>query len=254
MDVNKEMKSFRWQAQVWEEEDSYDIKVSKMAWGSRLHPTQRRFIDQCFSEERTKSWSTRLVDYAAYYALRRAGPIHPPGIGNRPGRRGWPSAERFLPDGREPGNIYQKFHALGLSLLLQNCKKARIGTEFHGFMDLPRELRDMIYSHAVGTDKRFIMAPRGPPPPYTDEHGIFFSRYVLDGIEPEFAGRCPSSCRNTCDSTPRLGRLNLLMGVCRTIQAEAAKVFFSRNQLIFPVGQMDYPMGFNELRRFEYWL
>lgn len=231
-----EAKSFRWQAQVWEEEDRYDKKVD-----ITILAHERRFIDQCFSEERTRPWSTRLADYWAHYGAKPC-----PLVGAF--RRNKP-----LPDGRKPGTLYQKFDAVGLAFILHRCRSARIGSHFHGFMHLPRELRDLVYSYALVTDSRFVVTDSRENiddfgTMFEDHEGEYYHRYQDDDENRPLRGRGPSLMFVNCDSTHRLGRMNLLMGVSRTIQAEAAKVFFSRNQLIISAGKLRHPPGFNNIR------
>lgn len=238
-----EAKSFRWQAQIWEEEDRYDRKADVT-----ILAHERRFIDQCFSEERTRPWSTRLADYLAHYGTRPSSLV---GAFRR--------KNKILPDGREPGTLYQKFDAVGLSFILHRCRRARIGSHFHGFMHLPRELRDLVYSYALVTDSRFVITDGRETigdfdTMFEDEEGEYYQRYHDDDENRPMRGRGPKPIFVHRDETNLLGRMNLLMGVSRTIQAEAAQVFFSRNQLIISAGKVHNPIGFNTLRTSNYWL
>lgn len=235
--------SFRWKAQVWEEEDRYDSKVDM-----RILPQERRFIDQCFSEERTRQWSTRMGDYWEEYGTR-LGPL----------ADAFRRKNNFLPDGREPGSLHQKFDAVGLSSLLKKCRKARVGTEFHGFMHLPPELRCMVYRHALVADSRFVIASSKYQNSLTDKvfddyNGLIYQRFLDNDASRPLRGRGPRRIFEHRSPTSLLGRMNLLMGVSRTIHAECSQLFFSQNQLIFSTGKCMYPLGFERPRQGTYWL
>lgn len=242
--------SFRYQAQIWEEEDGYD-KLT----GATIYARERRFIDQCFSEERTRPWPTRLGHYWAHY-----GAASGPSLGYILHRK-----TKCLPDGRQAGSLHQKFDAVGLTRLLDRCRQARIGSHFHGFMHLPAEIRTMIYSYALVTDSRFVIssgnsfesdAEVGMFRPDAQFGGEIYQRFLDDDEDRPLRGRGPSFIFKHRGPTT-LGPMGLLQGVCHTVHAEAMRVFLSRNQLIIVHGKLDYPIGFNR-RRFPwsdyYWL
>lgn len=244
------MKSFRKTAQIYEEEEEVYDKISRVD----ISRYERRFIDDCFAEERTKDWSTRLADYWQHHREK------PEPFDSFRLRR-----NRRLPDGREAGSLYQKFHAVGLSDLLYECRKVRIGTEFQGFMHLPRELRDMVYSHLIVTGSRFVITHPNDQRNgswqdlFEDYNGDIYLRYLHDIEDRPLRGRFPGSIIGSGKHAGhpwarRLGTINLLMGVSRTVQREASEIFFPQNQLIFTPGIIDYPMGFNRVRSRECWL
>lgn len=224
---------------MWEEEELYDHKLQL-----RVYAHERRFIDQCFSEERTKYWSTRLNEYRDWRCDYRREP--------RPMQHDYQRQERLgrLPDGRQPGSLDEKFDAVSRHALLQACRRARRNTEFHGFMYLPRELRDLIYGYAVATGSRFVITNPDLKEPsledlFEDPNGYTCQRYFNnDDDEIPLRGRIPANLMRHRDPNQALGKMNLLRGVSYRIQREAAEVFFSRNQVVFTAGIVYAPRGF----------
>lgn len=239
---------FQFRAKDWERsETAYDhIFVA-------MRPHERDFVDKCLAAERTKDWSTRLAEYWQEYGYAM-GHRRLPHEDLSKGKQ--TKLAEFSSDS-ESDSLFQKFYAMGMPDLLRRCRKARIGTEFHGFMQLPRELRDLIYSHAVVTGSRFIFKRRSNQNSslhfIEDGIGELYYRYVHGNEERPLRGPHParliqSRFKDSLPFNDGLGEMSLLKAVCFTIQVEAAEVFFSRNQLILPFGffsSVIAPRGFN---------
>lgn len=118
---------------------------------------------------------------------------------------------------------------------IEKCKELR-RDEFHGFMYLPSEIRDIIYGFALC--KGAVVVPnsrRGPQDHEAVEHyespnGYYYRRY--EGVKQEL------HAMNYSHDTILLG---LIQGVSRAVHDEAARIFFGRNQFIFPAGCFVHP-------------
>ncbi|OTB09335.1 hypothetical protein M426DRAFT_77949 [Hypoxylon sp. CI-4A] len=152
-------------------------------WERFAAPFESR-IAKYFAKERTKAWPTRLAEY------------------------------------------YQRIHTESNSALekvLDVERRRRIGTEFHGFMYLPIEVRHMIYRYRLVKGTVFI--PEGPEKKQMDlthieigdYNGELYQRF--EGIPSDW-GRQPS--------------IGLICGVTRTIHAEAMPIFDRLNRFVFP--------------------
>lgn len=115
--------------------------------------------------------------------------------------------------------------------------------KFHHFMDLPSEIRDLIYSYALCKGRVIVPNSGGvagglePVKHYRTNDGFYYSRYK--GLEQELLAmgngrRAPSP-------------LGLVQGVSRAVHDEAARIFFGRNQFIFPAGRFRRPAYCNLL-------
>lgn len=200
-----------------------------------LGDQEQCFVTQHLAVERAKPWPTRLADYWAHYHKHK-------------------HTDAATSDSRpSPGSPFADDS-------LDKHRRVRIGTEFHGFMYLPREIRDMVYSYGIITGSRFLIS---------NVHVRDWKYYVFvswgDTPYQRFhnfrglRGRGPPGFRSKYNEPPALGRMTLLMGVSCTIHAEVAQLFFSRNQLLFPVaGDFNLP-GFarprsRRLPKNKYWL
>lgn len=127
----------------------------------------------------------------------------------------------------------------------EHCLR-RVGTQFHGFMCLPREIRDNVYRFLLVRGKIFIRnelqlreLPTGFCPSrslirenYIDYSGKTYPRYHdLHSWEPTDTDRAP--------------RMSLIRGVSKMVQEEAERIFWgSGNQFVFPAGYWTYPSAF----------
>lgn len=129
----------------------------------------------------------------------------------------------------EPGVPGREAEAWKLRSVIAVYRRARILNEFHGFMELPREVRDIIYHHSLAQGKVIV----GPKPvrhwqldsgdPYTRYEGDVWGYGMFEG---EY-----SNVRQT--HRP----LGLICGVSRLVHDEAFRIFCGHNQLVFPAGQ-----------------
>ncbi|KAI1380089.1 hypothetical protein F4677DRAFT_462956 [Hypoxylon crocopeplum] len=125
-------------------------------------------LSDYFANERSKAWNERLEDY-------------------------WARTVQTLATEND-------------RILLEPYRKQRIGREFHGFMCLPREIRDIIYEYCLVED--FVLLP--------DIHG------ELSPKEKKTIG--------------------FLCGVNSTVHAEATYIFYGRNRFVFPKGPCAFLM------------
>lgn len=109
--------------------------------------------------------------------------------------------------------------------------------KFQSFMDLPSEIRDLIYSYALCKGRIIIRNGRRaagflePIKHYETNDGFHYLRYK--GLEQELLAM------NTGQPAPIA--LGLVQGVSRQVHDEATRIFFGKNQFIFPAGQFHRP-------------
>lgn len=110
-------------------------------------------------------------------------------------------------------------------------------------MDLPSEIRDLIYSYALCKGRVIVPNSGGaagdlePVKHYRTNDGFYYSRYK--GLEQELLAMG--------DSQRASSPLGLVQGVSRAVHDEAARIFFGRNQFIFPAGRFRRPAYCNLL-------
>lgn len=114
---------------------------------------------------------------------------------------------------------------------------------FHRFMDLPSEIRDLIYSYALCKGRVIVPNSGGvagdlePVKHYRTNDGFYYLRYK--GLEQELLAMG--------NRRRALRPLGLVQGVSRAVHDEAARIFFGRNQFIFPAGRFRRPAYCNLL-------
>ncbi|KAL1870873.1 hypothetical protein Daus18300_004962 [Diaporthe australafricana] len=188
-----------------------------------------------FAKARTQDWDARMKEYWAlqdqkprddekykYYHLKKSSDT-PPDLDTQ--------AQAELDNEERDFNSYQ------LRCVIEMCRKQR-RHEFHGFMSLPVEIRDIIYSYVLpkGT---VVMVPCERPLAIIEHcrsnHGDLYRRYR--GLRIRFE----DFHRN--NRAP----LSLVQGVNKAIHDEAARIYFGKNQFIFPTGFIRYPSYCNLL-------
>ncbi|KAI0174805.1 hypothetical protein BJ166DRAFT_587584 [Pestalotiopsis sp. NC0098] len=116
-------------------------------------------------------------------------------------------------------------------LRIQPIRRHRIGTEFHGFLSLPREIRDMVYRHLVAPGMRIILF--GGEKIIKNARGQEYDRYasLAEDLKPWMD-----------DSDVVLGGrpFGLIQGVCKQIHLEATRVYLRENRFIFPAGDQGH--------------
>lgn len=232
-------------AQRWEQNHKYQIPV---VFAFPL--ASRKVVDHYFATARTKDWDTRLKEYWALqdYKLRDT-EYH----GNDQRTEFSDSNPNIdlaadldtlsqVPEQAEEENL--RSHQLRSTVEI--CRRTR-RDEFHGFMDLPSEIRDMIYSYAL--HKGRVIIPNSGPftrdlepvKYYKNDDGFYYMRYR--GLEHELAAM---------ENGRRAPRpLGLVQGVSRAVQDEAARIYFGRNHFIFPAGSFLRPIWCNLRDGFE---
>ncbi|KAI1799033.1 hypothetical protein F4811DRAFT_565919 [Daldinia bambusicola] len=147
-----------------------------------------------FATERTKSWETRLEEYHQRMAV---------------------VAEDETDEEQ-----------------LEICSKRqrRIGTEFHGFMSLPRELRDMIYSYRL---IKTLVLVRGSPDDCARCTPAHETMSYQGNIYPRYRGLTRGKTA---------GPIGLICGVSRSVHEEAIAIFYSCNRFVFPCDPRNLPL------------
>ncbi|KAI0482948.1 hypothetical protein GGR56DRAFT_215989 [Xylariaceae sp. FL0804] len=126
-------------------------------------------------------------------------------------------------------------------------RATRRGTEFHGFMWLPVEIRSQIYEYLLVVGRHYVPLRQRPICPA--EHRVFsryeLSPHVTDGrgdlyqrYHDWYAQGCGWHDRANSPDNPFT--IGLLKAVSRQVQAEADRIFWGQNQFIFPVGWYEY--------------
>lgn len=136
-------------------------------------------IASYFAWQRTKPWSTCLREY-------------------------WTRRAEFAVNGNDDK--------------LEAYRKARIGTEFYGFMSLPRELRDMIYRCLCVKGQLYIC-----PEWYND---------LLQGPPPHYLAQEERRSGGFKRARLSLPSDALICGVSKTIQHEASLVYYKGTQIV----------------------
>ncbi|KKY31535.1 hypothetical protein UCDDA912_g08498 [Diaporthe ampelina] len=194
----------------WERNHEYHIPE-----GRALSPAVRQVVDFYFATCRTKDWDARLKEYRE---------LHENKIRN-------PYLREIVEE--DPAS-----HQL-LSVV-ETCRQMR-RDEFHGFLQLPFEIRDMIYSHALHKGRVIVpnsaLATRRVEPVkhYRTNDGFYYKRY--EGLEMELLAM-EDGRRAPCP-------LGLIQGVSRAVHDEASRAYFGGNQFIFPAGQFLRPSHCN---------
>lgn len=110
-------------------------------------------------------------------------------------------------------------------------------------MHLPREIRDMIYECRLlkGTifmpNHRDVYDAKYNLRCMYDFHGRIYQRY--EGIPHDWGHQHMISDPST--------RNGLICGVSRTVQREAARIFYGRNRFVFPYGNIGFDMFYGRV-------
>lgn len=122
-------------------------------------------------------------------------------------------------------------------------RRSRIGNEFHGFLDLPYEIRRMIYSMLLVRGKIFVH----------DFSEVEIEGRLLELEHPVQTEGYQKSFLRYLDKPPRDKRdrttTGLIMGVNKQVQREAEQVFWSSsNTFVIPSKTSQGPIGSDRLR------
>lgn len=209
-----------------------------------------------FIKARTEAWNTRLekywdlqrrrkVDEETYgdYRWVQFGDLYraaPPGFDMD---RGQEKQEEFYPGMlsriliSDPHGEAAKLFAYKLRSTVAMHRQSRVGTEFHGFLQLPSEIRNIVYGFLLpkGT---YVMLNDGNRVGFDwqDVGGDTYDRYR--GLEKVLRVLLFRRTRKT---------LGLLQAVSRVVHTEATGLFFGGNRFIFPYGDCSCPSFFNSL-------
>ncbi|KAI1141245.1 hypothetical protein F5Y05DRAFT_371833 [Hypoxylon sp. FL0543] len=160
-------------------------------------------IVEYFTRERTKAWEERRREYWA----------------------------------RQVGVISNDEGAHQLEL----CRRARIGSEFHYFLDLPREIRDMIYAYLLVHGSVFLRNyPHGVDDQMdADKLTCFFTYrdYRNNKTYIRYRG-IPQPWKGLSRPETPIG---LICGVSKEVQREAAAIYYGRNRFVYPYGACNIP-------------
>ncbi|KAI8960973.1 hypothetical protein F5Y11DRAFT_367041 [Daldinia sp. FL1419] len=176
-----------------------------MKWESSSWPPSK--YAYVFAEERTKDWTTRLEEYWKREAEKRM-------------------------EEAQTGS-YEETE-------MERARVARRNTqsEFHGFMYLPPELRDMVYEYRLMKGSVFM----------PNIVGRFHVRYDIAHIRDYYGELYPRYEGLPHDwETLREKKIGLICGVSHTIQAEAMSIFYGRNRFVFPYGHIGFPMFYERM-------
>lgn len=272
------------QALKWEKKLGYDLSDYLTGGLDLVSPGS---LVSHLAKARTKNWNTRREDYIAWVEQRDHD-------SQRASLQQQWDAQRHLEPGYLPspvwcgspepnadGIFYPDFPSIlecetqeirDLKLWKRRhtiaiVRERRIGLEFHGFMDLPAEIREMIYVHALVKGKivvpncadSFATCSTGLPILEHYKPGRFasfrdmkqYQRYEGLDYDLEDWNHRRSILKPLLDGSHSISFEyevhGLLQGVSRVIHLEAARVFYGRNQLIFPAGTFHEPHGFNSM-------
>ncbi|KAI1387191.1 uncharacterized protein F4822DRAFT_405711 [Hypoxylon trugodes] len=121
---------------------------------------------------------------------------------------------------------------------MRQSLNTRIGKEFHGFMDLPQEIRNMIY--------RYLLVKGSVFPPNYGCSDVVGKRILTYNNKGTHDASGDTYLRYEGLGQHRLSRhkdpgqsIGLLLGVSKAIQYEAACVYFRFNRFVFPCGECD---------------
>ncbi|KAI0835100.1 hypothetical protein F5Y06DRAFT_306460 [Hypoxylon sp. FL0890] len=123
---------------------------------------------------------------------------------------------------------------------LELCRRVRIGTEFHGFMKLPRELRDMIYSCALVQGSVFLpnyAGPVGGPMDASRLKCLFATKDFYENTYLRYKDIPADWAKGLRTRQP----IGLICGVSKKVHEEAIAIYYGRNQFVFPYGKCNIP-------------
>lgn len=196
----------------WEMLDRASNDESTLRLQSLLDRTVYEKLVNHFIVARTKRWTTLRKEY-------------------------WErqTAKTQCPHDDDDGDDLEFQHAIAMG------RRERIGKEFYGFLDLPREIRDMIYEYLLVRGELYVPNDSGRIEHYEDDGGTLYKRY--ENADIDHLQMDPRRRRDS--NSPSRGSLGLIMGVNHTVHAEATELFFGRNRIILPAGSFTLPVRFN---------
>lgn len=225
------------------------------------------------SKARTQDWATRREAYWQWRGTkaadeRRFGPYDWVQWGVT--RHHFPErllTELLLSDQADGADDYEfdfparEVAAYQLRSTIAMYRRRRVGSEFHGFADLPRELRDMIYAHILvrGRGRGRVLVPNSDESltDWQDDGGCTYKRYRgmeeeiksfrdrrrRRGWAPPYTSRREREQRESPPPPPP-STTGLIHGVSRAVHQEATEIFFGCNQIILPAGPFAFPRYF----------
>ncbi|KAG8159149.1 hypothetical protein KVR01_010810 [Diaporthe batatas] len=224
----------------WEREHKYQFPS-----GERFSKALLDSVTCHFAKVRTRDWETRMMEYwnpnendirdngeyesfKSKWRMKKA--MSQIDLGRWAEAEAESGAEQYLRD------------------TIEKCKQLRRSNEFHGFMYLPGEIRDIIYRLALFRGKVVVPNSRHSMGPqafeavenYESFDGYYYRRY--EGVTHEL-----HAMRHSHHTIP----LGLIQGVSRAVHDEAARIYFGSNQFIFPSGSFVHPRYCNLRTAFE---
>ncbi|ROV93645.1 hypothetical protein VMCG_08108 [Cytospora schulzeri] len=224
-----------------------------------------KVVREHFTTTRTEDWKTRLANYWDFQDKRKADE-------KKYGTYKWVQFGRFYHTysernvnlGQGPGETFSgmlsrlldahpnSLHDAGAGLVAYKLrstvamhKRLRVGTEFHGFLQLPSEIRNLIYGYLLL--KGTVLVPTDYEgselghPCWRAYDGQTYDRY--HGLERAIkALQIPRG-----GSRKRNPLLGLIQGVSRAVHAEATGVYFGGNRFVVPTGPIRLPSFFVSL-------
>ncbi|CAJ2508806.1 Uu.00g138320.m01.CDS01 [Anthostomella pinea] len=116
-----------------------------------------------------------------------------------------------------------------------------VGTEFHGFMDLPREIRDMVYAYRLVRGSVFLPNAAGG-------HVVIYGRWRTRDYYRQPYGRYAGLPADWGEGYASGQHIGLISGVSKTIHQEAAPLFYGGNRFVFPYGNTDFASCYDRVR------
>lgn len=245
-------------AQRWEQKRQYQISESIVTPVAVSKVVRDHFITA-----RTEDWATQLEKYRALQEKRkvdeqrygeyrwihfgRSYHLDPDHSIVEPGREQRESFSGMLSrlydsDPDTPHDEGAGLIAYKLRSTVAMHRRRRVGTEFYGFLQLPSEIRNIIYGFLLlrGT----VIVPND-----TDSNGLGHVKYWQQHDGDTYARyegleRALKALQNGKRERKPLG---LIQGVSRAVHTEAIRVYFGGNKFILPVGSISRPSFFDSL-------
>lgn len=214
----------------WEQEQKYDIPERAIS------PALRGCITWYFANARTKDWDAKLKEYWD---------PNEDEVRNNEKCRDYMQRDRTEHSSKDPGFYDDTDASMSLPQgaehqlrrTIDTCKQLR-GQEFHGFLFLPSEIRDMIYGHALRKGRVIVpnltrsMRDSRERLWHVESNGGYWYRRYAGLSEDIFTMN---------DRSLAPAPLGLVQGVSRSVHAEATRIYFGGNQFIFPAGYFQRP-------------
>ncbi|KAK9415261.1 hypothetical protein SUNI508_02109 [Seiridium unicorne] len=214
-------------------------EAQAMVWENDSNEPAFRELHQQLLHARTLDWKTRLVEYYRWLDQRSLDQL-------RCVRDDF-SCSAYPQVCEDDPLLLRDFKAWRRRETMASHRAKRIGTEFHGFMHLPAEIRTLVYEQAlikgklaiphirscINTGDRFFTLTKG------DVYTSPFSRRV----RPRYEGTSTELEKYLDEWPPQLG---IIAGVSRLVHTEAIRVFLRENQFVFPRGVYDPLIWFGD--------